>query len=76
MRNCGFRNGFWRWERIEDGEIGRAILVIFGVEEGQERGGYVAAEGIGLVSPVETMGATGIVGEGVFSLVMVLQHMA
>lgn len=45
------------------------------MEEREERGGEVAAEGVGLVGPVEAVRATGIFGEGVFSLVMVFQYL-
>lgn len=41
------------------------------MEEGEKRGGGVAAEGVGLVGPVEIVGSTGVVVEGVFSLVVI-----
>lgn len=41
------------------------------MEEGEKRGGGVAAERVGLVGPVEIVGSTGVVVEGVFSLVVV-----
>lgn len=39
--------------------------------EREERGGNVAAKRVGLVGPVETMRASGVIGEGVFGLIMV-----
>lgn len=45
------------------------------MEEGEKRGGGVAAEGVGLVGPVEAMRATGIFGEEVLSLVVVFQDL-
>lgn len=41
------------------------------VEEGEKKGGGVAAEGVGLVGPVEIVWSTGVVVEGVFGLVVV-----
>lgn len=41
------------------------------MEEGEKRGGGVAAEGVGLVGPVEIVGSTGVVVEVVFGLVVV-----
>lgn len=46
-----------------------------GVEEGEERGGEVAAEGVGLVGPVEAVRAAGVFGERVFSLVVIFQNL-
>lgn len=45
------------------------------MEEREERGGEVAAEGVGLVGPVEAVRATCVFGEGVFGLVVVFQNL-
>lgn len=45
------------------------------MEEGEERGGGVAAERVGLVRPVEAAGAAGVVGEGVLGLVVVREDL-
>lgn len=46
-----------------------------GVEEGEERRGEVSAEGVGLVGPVEATWAAGVIDEGMFSLIVVLQDL-
>ncbi|CAI9787124.1 unnamed protein product [Fraxinus pennsylvanica] len=61
--------GYGRESKTE--KLGGLLRSFSWWRSGRSRGGYVVAEGIGLVYSVETMRATGIVGEGVFSLVVV-----
>lgn len=65
MRNGGFGDGFWIWERNEEGGVkrGRWRVGLLVVEEREEGGGDVAAERVRLVGPVEAVGASGVIGE-------------
>lgn len=45
------------------------------MREGKKRGGDVAAEGIGLIGPIEAMGASGVLGEAVLGLGVVLEDL-
>lgn len=50
-------------------------MIVCGVEEREERGGEVAAKWVGLVGPVEPMRASGVPGEVVLGLVVVLEDL-
>lgn len=45
------------------------------MEERRERGREVAAKWVGLVGPIEAVRTSGVVGEGVFGLVVVLDDL-
>lgn len=51
------------------------MVVVGGVEGGEERGGEVAAEGVGLIGPVEAVRAAGVFGEAVLGLVVVAEDL-
>lgn len=58
----GFGDGLGRREGGEEGGVERGGGG-GGVEEREERGREVAAEGVGLVGPVEAVRASGVAGE-------------
>lgn len=45
------------------------------VKEGEEGGVGVVAKWVGLVGPIEVVGSTAVVGEGVFGLVVVFEDL-
>lgn len=85
LRKGGFRKRSRRREGEEEGVIERSSgscinggwgLIRCGeVEEREERSGEVAAKGVGLVGPVQAVGASGVLGEGVLGLVVVLEDL-
>lgn len=69
---------------MEEGRVERGVIIIIRVRgigiilingevrEREERGRDVTAKRVGLVGPVEAVGAPGVAGEGVFGLVVVV----
>lgn len=51
------------------------LIVCGAVQERKERGGGVPTEWVGLVGPVEAVGASGVLGEVVLGLVVVLEDL-
>lgn len=74
VRESGFGDGFGRGERDEGQEVGSGRDCGRDGER-EERGGRVAAERDGLVGPVEATWTFGVLGEGVFGLVVVFEDL-
>lgn len=86
LRNGGLREGFGRREREENGVIQRSLSSINGgrgrgligcgeVQEMEERRREETAKWVGLVGPVQAVGTSGVFGEGVLGLVVVMEDL-
>lgn len=69
----GERDGFGRRRRVEQRSVGGLKRVV-GVLERKKRSREVTAEGVRLIGPVQTSGASRVTVEGVLRLVVVLEN--
>lgn len=77
LRNGGFVERF-RGRKLQEGiGVWRIIggsFVGWEVEKTDCRSRLVSSEGVGLVCPIEAMGATGVIVKGMFCLLVVFYH--